>query len=213
VKRILIVDSQPLMREALRQVVRTVWSNVHIFEAGCYGEAERVSRSQAAIDLVVMDPALPDVEGLSGLIMLQKVLPASPIVVFSSSRDPQVAASSYALGAAAQVPKSALMSEVVSTLRKAASGERVFVAAEPLPAGLQTLKQTKKRLDSLSPAQMRVLVNVAGGRLNKQVAADMNVTEATIKAHMTAIFRKLKVINRAQAILAVQPLLRERLAA
>lgn len=212
-KRILIVDSQPLMREALRLVVRTVWTNAQIVEAGSYAEAERISRAPTAMDLVVMDPVLPDAEGLSSLVMLQRVLPSVPIVVFSASRDPQVAASSYILGAAAQVPKSAMMSEVVSTLRRAASGERVFVVAEPLPAATQTLKQTQKRLESLSPAQMRVLVNIAGGRLNKQVAAEMNVTEATIKAHMTAIFRKLKVINRAQAILAVQPLLNARLAA
>ena len=212
-KRVLIIDAQPLMREALRLVVRSVWSSAVIVEAGDHAEAERACLCGMAFDLVVLDTALPDTTGLSSLIMLKSLLPHTPIVIFSSSRDPQVAASSYILGAAGQAPKSALMSEVAGTLKKAASGERVFIAAEQLTGSALDLQQARSRLSVLSPAQMRVLVNIASGRLNKKVAADMNVTEATIKAHMTAIFRKLRVMNRSQAILAVQPLLGERLAA
>jgi DNA-binding NarL/FixJ family response regulator len=212
-KRVLIIDAQPLMREALRLVVRSVWSSAVIVEAGDHAEAERACRFGMAFDLVVLDPALPDAPGLSSLVMLKSLLPRTPIVIFSSSRDPQVVASSYILGAAAQAPKSALMSEVAETLKKAESGERIFIAAQQLTGSALDVQQARSRLSVLSPAQMRVLVNIANGRLNKQVAADMNVTEATIKAHMTAIFRKLRVMNRSQAILAVQPLLGERLAA
>lgn len=211
--RILIVDSQPLMREALRLVIRSIWPTASIVEAGRLSEAEEACRGPSSIQLAIIDPNLPDVAGLSGLIMLDKLLPKTPIVVFSSMRAPEIMASSYVLGAAAHVPKSAMMSEVADTLRKAANGERTFIAAEPLPVSVPDLAVTQKRLSTLSPAQMRVLVNIAGGRLNKQVAADMNVTEATIKAHMTAIFRKLRVMNRSQAILAIRPLLGERLAA
>jgi DNA-binding NarL/FixJ family response regulator len=212
-KRVLIIDAQPLMREALRLVVRSIWPGALIAEAGSHAEAEQACRRGGALDLVVMDPALPDAAGLSGLVMLRALRPDAPIVVFSSARDAQAIASSYILGASAQVSKSALMSEVAEILRRAASGERVFAVAEPLTGSALDVQQARSRLSALSPAQMRVLVNIASGRLNKQVAADMNVTEATIKAHMTAIFRKLRVINRSQAILAVQPLLRESLAA
>jgi DNA-binding NarL/FixJ family response regulator len=212
-KRILIIDGQPLMREALRLVIRSIWPTANIVEAGSLAQAEAACSGPSPIQLAVIDPNLPDVEGLTGLVMLDKLLPRTPIVVFSTTRASQTIASCYILGAAAYVAKSALMSEVASTLQRAATGERVFDAAEAPTESARGLAVTHKRLSTLSPAQLRVLVNVAGGRLNKQVAADMNVTEATIKAHMTAIFRKLQVLNRSQAILAVQPFLREQLAA
>jgi DNA-binding NarL/FixJ family response regulator len=213
VKRILIVDVQPLMREALRLVVNSLWRGGVIVEAGSYAEVEQACGSGQPISLVVMDPALPDAEGLSALVMLKKLQPRLPVVIFSSRRDPQAVASSAILGAIAHVPKSALMSEVAEVLRKAEDGRSLFIEAVPLSGAVDELEQLQRRVRKLSPAQMRVLINVAGGRLNKQVAAEMNVTEATIKAHMTAIFRKLSVANRSQAILAVQPLLRRQLAA
>jgi DNA-binding NarL/FixJ family response regulator len=213
VKRILIVDVQPLMREALRLVVNSLWRGGVIVEAGSYAEVEQACGSGQPISLVVMDPALPDAEGLSALVMLKKLQPRLPVVIFSSRRDPQAVASSAILGAIAHVPKSALMSEVAEVLRKAEDGRSLFIEAVPLSGAVDELEQLQKRVRKLSPAQMRVLINVAGGRLNKQVAAEMNVTEATIKAHMTAIFRKLSVAKRSQAILAVQPLLRRQLAA
>lgn len=212
-QRILIIDGQPLMREALRLVVRSIWPTANIAEAGSLAEAQAACRGPSPIQLAVIDPNLPDAEGLTGLVMLDKLLPRTPIVVFSATRAAQTIASCHILGAVAYVSKSALMSEVASTLQRAANGERVFEAPEAAMGSTRDLTVTHKRLSTLSPAQMRVLVNIAGGRLNKQVAADMNVTEATIKAHMTAIFRKLQVINRSQAILAVQPLLRQPLAA
>jgi len=152
VKRILIIDHQPLIREALRLAVRSVWNQASIIEASCHADAERAGRSSAAVDLVIIDPALPDVEGLESLVILRKTLPLTPIVVFSSSRDPQVAAASYILGASAHMPKSAMMSEITETLRRAASGERVLVAPKTPCASIDKLKTAHKRLETLSPA-------------------------------------------------------------
>ncbi|KSB87754.1 hypothetical protein AS593_00565 [Caulobacter vibrioides] len=207
-----MVDGQPLMRQAIGLVVRSVWPKSQVSEAGSLGEMTAALRVGAPIGLVVLDPALPEVEGLSALVALQKALPGVPVVVFSSRRDGQIVTTSYILGAAGFISKAAMMSEMAEALGRVAAGERVFPAGRAgaqaeLLTEAQIAVAVRKRLDDLSATQLRVLINIADGRLNKQVAADMNVTEATIKAHMSAIFRKLKVHNRAQAILAVQPLL------
>lgn len=208
-KRILVVDGQPLMRQAVGLVVKSLWPKAMVSEAGSLDEMSTALRAGAPVGLVVLDPMLSDADGLSALVALQKDLPGVPVVVFSSRRDSQIVASSYVLGAAGFISKSAVMSDMAAALARAGAGERVFpvgTRAEVLTEA-QEAAVARKRLDDLSATQLRVLINVADGRLNKQVAADMNVTEATIKAHMSAIFRKLKVHNRAQAILAVQPLL------
>jgi DNA-binding NarL/FixJ family response regulator len=207
VKRVLIIDSHPLMREAIRMVVLGLWPKTHTIEVGEFAAIDNGCRFGATIDLVVMDPALPGASGLSALVMVQQRLPHTPVVVFASRGDDLLVGSCNALGASAFVHKSAGLVEMTETLRDVAGGERVFPALKGAASASQELAALRKRLDGLTTTQMKVLLNIADGRLNKQVAADFQVTEAAIKAHLTVIFRKLGVHNRSQAMLALRPLL------
>jgi DNA-binding NarL/FixJ family response regulator len=207
VKRVLIIDSHPLMREAIRSVVLSVWPKAHTIEVGDLAAMDNGCRFGATIDLVVMDPALAGCSGLSVLVMVHQRLPNTPTVVFSSRSDDQMVGSCKALGAAGFLHKSAEIDEIAHALRSVLEGARPFPALTGAASASQELTALNRRLDGLTATQMKVLMNIADGRLNKQVAADLHVTEAAIKAHLTVIFRKLGVQNRAQALLTMRPIL------
>ena len=205
-KRILVVDSQPLMREAIVRLLQAAFPKASIVEAGDLAGVDAACRA-GGVGLVVLDPALPDATGLAALVAVQKRLPDAPVVVYTARRDDQMVASSNALGAACFVAKSACVEDLIAALRAAAAGARSFPSLNGALSADQDLALARKRMASLTSTQMKVLLSIADGRLNKQVAADMNVSEAAIKAHLTGIFRKLGVHNRAQAMLALRPVL------
>ncbi|NQE61241.1 response regulator transcription factor [Caulobacter sp. RHG1] len=211
--RVLIIDSHPLMREAIRTVTLSAWPKAHTVEVGDLTGIEAGCRFGAAIDLVVMDPALPGATGLSALIQVKQRLPHTPVVIFASRRDDEMVGFSRALDAAAFIHKSACPSEMVDVLRAVFTGARLFPTLNGSTTIQNELAAMRKRLDALTATQLKVLLSIADGRLNKQVAADMHVSEAAIKAHLTAIFRKLGVHNRAQAMLALRPILTDGAAA
>lgn len=154
----------------------------------------------------MLDFVLPDARGFSGFLQLQHVLGKTPIVMISAREDPIIVEAARALGAAGFLSKSRPLDELAAALRMIVAGKVIF----PATTGLHdAARSARDRIATLSGAQLRVLLALADGRLNKQIAASLEVTEATVKAHLTAIFRKLEVNNRAQALLAVQPLLAE----
>jgi DNA-binding NarL/FixJ family response regulator len=212
VKRVLLIDSHPLMLEALRRVAISVWPKIHAVEVDELSKIESGCRFGAAVDLVVMDPDLRGAIGLAALIMIRQRLPNTPVIVYTSRADDQIVQLSRAHGAAAYLHKSARLVELTDCLNTVAGGAQRFPVLKG-SRGHEDLTAMRKRLDGLTSTQLKVLLNIADGRLNKQVAATLNVSEAAIKGHMTAIFRKLGVQNRSQAILAVRPLLAEGVAA
>ncbi len=205
-KRVLVVESQPLMRAAIVRLLETAWPKASIVEAADLAGVDAACRA-GHVGLVILEPALPDATGLGALIAVQRRLPDAPVVVYTARRDDQVISSSNALGAAGYVHKSAEIDELLSVLRGAAEGARSFPSLNGAISADQEIAAMRKRLNSLTATQMKVLMSVADGRLNKQVAADLHVSEAAIKAHLTGIFRKLGVHNRTQAMLALQPVL------
>lgn len=205
-KRVLVVESQPLMRGAIVRLLEAAWPKASIVEAGDLAGVDAACRA-GQVGLVILEPALPDATGLGALIAIQRRLPDAPVVVYTARRDDQVISASNALGAAGYVHKSAQIDELLSVLQAAAAGARSFPSLNGAVTADQEIAAMRKRLASLTATQMKVLMSVADGRLNKQVAADFNVSEAAIKAHLTGIFRKLGVHNRTQAMLALQPVL------
>jgi DNA-binding NarL/FixJ family response regulator len=211
-KRVLVVESQPLMRAAIVRLLETAWPKASVVEAADLAGVDAACRA-GHVGLVILEPALPDATGLGALIAVQRRLPDAPVVVYTARRDDQVISSSNALGAAGYVHKSAQIDELLSVLRGAAAGARSFPSLNGAVTADQEIAAMRKRLASLTATQMKVLMSVADGRLNKQVAADLHVSEAAIKAHLTGIFRKLGVHNRTQAMLALQPVLGSQLIA
>ena len=201
----LVADDHPLTREGLALAIRAAAPGIALDNAGSVAEAERaVATRRSGYRLVRLDLILPDARGFSGFLKLQHLLAATPIVVVSAREDPVIVEAARALGAAAFVSKSTPLDALAAALRRVLAGEAVF---PPQSLASPAALSLRDRISTLSGAQLRVLLALADGRLNKQIADSLDITEATVKAHLTVIFRKLAVDNRAQALLAVQPLL------
>ncbi len=204
--RLLLADDHPLVRVGLALTAKVALPDLIIDNAGSIAEAEEMVARHEGYRLAVLDLVLPDARGFSGFLRLQHALGKVPIVIISASQQPELIEAARAMGAAGFLSKTQPVDELLESLRAAFAGKTVF----PLAAvGNGDAALARQRLADLSGAQLRVLAALADGRLNKQIAGDLGVTEATIKAHMTAIFRKLGVNNRTQAILVMQPLLGE----
>jgi DNA-binding NarL/FixJ family response regulator len=205
--RVLVADDHPLIREGLAIALRGALPGTIIDHAGSIGEAEDSIRQNGPYRLVLLDFVLPDARGFSGFLLLQHILgPDTPIAIITAREDPTLVEAARALGAAAFLSKSRPLDETTEALRAVMAGKTIFPPTPPARSGA---RQMRERIAMLSSAQLRVLLALSDGRLNKQIAGDLDVSEATVKTHLTAIFKKLGVINRAQALLAVQPLLAE----
>ena len=203
-RHVLIADDHPLTREGLSLAARAALPGISVDNAGSIAEAAAAIATRGTYRLVLLDFILPDAHGFSGLLRLQHLLGDTPIVMVSARQDVVIVEAARALGAAGFLFKSDALDDLAASLRQIAAGKAVFppAATAAIAAG-----SARDRIADLSGAQLKVLLALADGRLNKQIAGDLDITEATVKAHLTAIFRKLGVSNRAQALLAMQPLL------
>jgi len=205
VSRLLLADDHPLIREGFALAARVAMPDLAIDCVGSIAEAEAAIARHDGYRLVLLDLVMPDAEGFSGLLKLQHQLGAVPIVIVSARDKPELVEAARVLGAAGYLSKGLPLDETLAALRTVLAGGTVF--PEPSAEDEVAIGAMRTRIAALSGAQLRVMIALAGGRLNKQIAGELGVTEATIKAHLTAIFRKLGVNNRTQAILAVQSLL------
>ncbi|WP_454885511.1 response regulator [Sphingomonas oryzagri] len=205
--RLLLADDHPLIREGLALACRVAMPELTIDSVGSIAEAEAMIARHRGYRLALLDLMLPDARGFSGFLRVQHALGDVPIVIVSAKQQPELIEAARALGAAGYLSKAQPLDETLASLRTILGGKTVF---PPANGRVQAdVGDARQRISDLSGAQLRVLMALADGRLNKQIAGDLGVTEATIKAHLTAIFRKLGVNNRTQAILAIQPLLAE----
>jgi len=205
--RIVIVDDHPLFRDALTQALSVAFESVEILEAGSLDEIAARLASDSDVDLVLLDLAMPGVQGFSGLIFLRAQYPEIPVVIVSASEDPHTIWRALAFGAAGYIPKSLPAKEIRAAVAKVLAGEvwtppNIGLASA---ADLQT-SELAARLSTLTPQQARVLMMLGEGLLNKQIAFKLSVSEATIKAHVSAILQKLAVDSRTQAVIAINRL-------
>lgn len=203
-RRVLIADDHPLVRDALRMAIMAKFPSLVVDDAIAIEPALRLVRAHRDIALLLLDYQLPDSEGFSGFFRLQHELGDVPIAIISAFDDSRIVSAARAVGAAGFLSKSQPLDEIAAGIERLLAGQTVFPPAKGIP---DDLHQMSARLETLSSAQKRVMAALVSGHLNKQIAADLEISEATVKAHLTAIFRKLRVPNRLQAILAVKPLL------
>ncbi|SDH32821.1 regulatory protein, luxR family [Vibrio xiamenensis] len=202
---IIIADDHPLFRNALFQSVHMAISGANLLEADSLDALlTLLSKSDIDPDLLLLDLKMPGANGMSGLIQLRSEYPDLPIVVISASEEPAVVTQVKRHGAFGFIPKSSDMRELVSALNTVLNGEPFF--PEELIINAPESDNLSDKLATLTPQQYKVLTMLSDGLLNKQIAYELNVSEATIKAHMTAIFRKLDVKNRTQAVILLQQL-------
>lgn len=202
--RVIIADDHPLFRDALKQALETAGMDLAIDEAGALDKViSTLEAGDGQHDLILLDLKMPGVQGFSGLVYLRAQYPAIPVVVVSGNEDPDVMRRAVALGASGFIPKSA----TVQTMRDAVAA--VLEGQVWLPEGISAggaadaeADKLAQRLSTLTPQQVRVLMMLREGLLNKQIAYNLSVSEATVKAHVSAILQKLNVESRTQAVIA-----------
>ncbi|CAN5368592.1 response regulator transcription factor [soil metagenome] len=203
-ERVLIADDHPMVRDGLRTVIAVTFDQCELFEASSLGEATAVIEREGDFDLVLLDLNMPGSIGFSGLIELRERFPSVPVVIVSAAQERGLARAALAAGAAGFVPKSLRRSAIVDALRTVVAGNIYAPEIEEseLAANAEDT-EILRRIDTLTPQQKVVLRLVVAGKLNKQIAFDLDVSMTTVKAHVSAILSKLKVFSRTQAVILV----------
>lgn len=201
--RFVIADDHPLFRGALRQTLETMFDDVSFAEAGSLDAVTAILEEDGEVDLVLLDLNMPGVRGFSGLMYLRAQYAGVPVVVVSANEDPSAIRCCMEFGAAGFVPKSLGTEAIRQALSTVLEGG-VWTPPDIDIAGLSSDETNRlvKRLATLTPQQVRVLMMLSEGLLNKQIAYELSVSEATVKAHVSAILQKLGVESRTQAVIA-----------
>jgi DNA-binding NarL/FixJ family response regulator len=200
---LLIADDHPLFRGALREAVSGLFDRVDVTEAGAFEEVVDRLEGAGEMDLVLLDLRMPGVRGFSGLMYLRAQYPSLPIVIVSANDDPAVIRRCMEFGAAGFLPKTLGVEALRQAIARVLKGEVWTPPDVDLSARSDAeTAATIRRLSTLTPQQVRVLMMLSGGLLNKQIAYELGVSEATVKAHVSAILQKLGVESRTQAVIA-----------
>jgi len=203
---ILVVEDHPLFREALGGTIRQAFADSTVVEADDIESAVSTILANKELDLVLLDLKLPDASGFGGLLTLRTRFPKLPVVIVSGTDDRRIVTEALSYGVVGFIPKSAPKAMLRNAIVEALEGG-VFLPPgftkvdEDESDGSAGKRDTAKRISSLTPQQFRVLQMLNEGKLNKQIAYELDVGETTVKAHVSAILRKLKVYSRTQAVL------------
>lgn len=205
--KIIVADDHPLFRTALQQAVNQSVAGVTLLEAESIESLQQVLETHDDTDLVLLDLHMPGAHGYSGLIYLRGQYPQIPVIIVSASDEAPIINKAIEFGASGFIPKSSSQQTIADAIQTVLDGD-VWQPASSIGVSYRNTSSfdLAERIASLTPQQFKVLGMLAEGLLNKQIAYDLNVSEATIKAHATAIFKKLGVRNRTQAVIAIQQL-------
>ncbi len=196
--KVLIADDHPLFRNALAGIVRAALRPAAIRETTDYKETFQALREDD-FGLVFVDLNMPDANGLADLALLKKTWPQIPMIVVSQHEQEEVIRACINHNASGYIVKSASPRSIKQAISKVLQGETWVPGGISLEARGSALSLAEK-IERLTPAQLKIFMEMGQGKLNKQIAWELNITEATVKAHITTVFRKLGIHNRAQAV-------------
>jgi len=201
--RLVIADDHPLFRGALREAVSGVFERAEIAEAGAFDEVSKLLDKGSDVDLILLDLSMPGVRGFSGLMYLRAQYPSVPVVVVSANDDPAVIRRCMDFGASGFIPKTLGVEGMRDAISRILGGGVYTPPDIDLSSGSDAeAAELMARMATLTPQQVRVLMMLSEGLLNKQIAYQLGVSEATVKAHVSAILQKLGVESRTQAVIA-----------
>jgi DNA-binding NarL/FixJ family response regulator len=204
-RQIIVADDHPLFREALKAAVGRLDSETSFVEADSVATLLVALEAQSDADLLLLDLNMPGAQGFNALAHVRGSRPGLPVVVVSADDDAQTIAGALRYGAQGFIPKSTEAGQIGTAIEAVLAGEIYtppgFHPPRSVPGSDDDLR-IARRVAELTPQQFRVLGMLCSGLLNKQIAYELDVSEATVKAHVTAILRKLGVTTRTQAVLA-----------
>lgn len=205
---VLIVDDHPLFCDALASAIETVFPGCRIEKAESLGNALSILERGFVPDLVIFDLKLPDVSGISGFVQLRSRLTDAPILVISSLVSLELVQSLLQEGAAGFLPKDTSADKLKDVLSRIAAGEsyvpKEYVVQDKLAGQKVYASALNPKLASLTPQQQKIVRLICAGKANKQIAFELSLAEATVKAHITALLRRLDVRNRTQVAVLVE---------
>lgn len=207
-EKVIVADDHPLFRTAIKEALQESQGETAFLEANSFETLQVLVDDNQDVDLVLLDLHMPGVSGFAGLVYLCNRYPSVPVVIISANEDPVVIQRALDHGAAGFIPKSSDIKTITNAISDILMGEiwaPVSVQSN-LPGRNVSELALAERMSQLTPQQFKVLMMVSQGMLNKQIAYDMGISEATVKAHVTAIMNKLQVSNRTQAVLAASKL-------
>lgn len=201
--RFVIADDHPLFRGALREAVVGLLEQVEITEAGTFDELVELLERGGEVDLVLLDLAMPGARGFSGLMYMRAQYPGVPVIVVSANDDPAAIRRCMEFGSSGFIPKTLGVEAMRAAISRILNGGVWTPPDIDLAAGSDAeAAELMARMATLTPQQVRVLMMLSEGLLNKQIAYQLGVSEATVKAHVSAILQKLGVESRTQAVIA-----------
>ena len=206
-KQIVIADDHPLFRQALRETITPIFQNTQILEFESLEETTASLKKEEA-ELLLLDLRMPDSDGLAGLMTIKGLYPTLPVIIVSASEEADTVRAAIQAGASGYIYKSYTLKQIHDAV------EIVNQGGVHVPEGVeeQVSDDEHKELDiitrvsSLTPSQLKVFLLISQGYMNKQIAAMMIISEATVKAHVTSVYKKLGVRSRTQAVLASKSL-------
>lgn len=202
VNQFIIADDHPLFRSALKQAIQHLHPDAAIRECDSISSLEALAEENRDTDLILLDLHMPGANGFSGLVLVRREFPEIPVTVVSASEEANIIRRSIDYGASGFIPKSADLPTISHAIEQVLHGNIWLPEQNDTIETSNEEKEFASKIKSLTPQQLRVFMMLTKGLLNKQIAAEINVSEATVRTHMTAIFRKLGVRNRTQAVLA-----------
>ncbi|MBL4660798.1 MAG: response regulator transcription factor [Alcanivoracaceae bacterium] len=205
VDKIIIADDHPMFRNALKQSITSNY-DCEVIECASLESLRSELKAHNEADLLILDLNMPGADGFSSLVYVQEKYPHLPIIMISANDKLDVIRTAKSFGALGFISKSANIETIREAIKLVLQGDTFFpIKLESINDHNQDteLLQLTKGVADLTPQQYKVLQMLKRGLLNKQIAYDLEVSEATIKAHVTAIMRKLGANNRTQAVMKV----------
>lgn len=208
--KILIADDHPLFREAITNVIEKSFPGCETLETEDLDSALSITQEHDELDLILLDLNMPGMNGLNGLITLRNEAPTIPVVIVSAEEDKQIVLQAITYGAVGFITKSSPRAKMTEALTQILAGN-VYLPSDIIRSSQPESRRTSRRddsqippelLSSLTRRQLLVLERMSKGESNKQIAYNLNIAETTVKAHVSAILRKLNVHNRIQAVLS-----------
>lgn len=202
---VVIADDHPLVRDAMRHALTQSLNDVQVVDAASLDEARKAVDRLGTVDLVILDLNMPGMDGFTGLAAMRAAYPLVPVAMVSATNDETVMRRAIEFGAAGFIPKSAALETIAEAIGQILEGQ-VWLPPGTGDGGPATTNRQDiaRRLGELTPQQLKVLSMMSQGLLNKQIAYELGVGEATVKAHVTAILKKLGVHSRTQAVIAAR---------